>query len=165
MRGLKHAFQTDVDSRESLVALCTCAWIETRGRTAMRLVSRSHYALVRGLKHQQASCSLLLSGRTMHLCVDWNLLTIMYFYSCISRTMHLCVDWNTEEKGIGNANYRRTMHLCVDWNNITFLSVANYTCRTMHLCVDWNWCSWPHYYLFGRRTMHLCVDWNWSSVW
>ena len=62
--------------------------------TKMTKMLMSHPTRVRGLKYKLSYYLMIALCRTLHGCVDWNMLGERMTGIVVRRTLHGCVDWN-----------------------------------------------------------------------
>ena len=142
----------------------------------------SHPTRVRGLKLSYWTVNTVLSGRTLHGCVDWN-----WFINTQIREYKVAPYTGAwieikQSKLLWEQRWCRTLHGCVDWNHsskylstisskshptrvrgLKLLSLAfrlETLSRTLHGCVDWNQNTLYLKMSTTSRTLHGCVDWN-----
>ena len=158
VRGLKYFRCIDRYDRWQ-VAPFTGAWIEmSKGEISKVVISR----------------------RTLHGCVDWNITNLFAFTWCQVAPFTgawIEMDYMSEHLyrkrvapftgawiemfrfWISNRNrLRRTLHGCVDWNLLLLMTIYGSRSRTLHGCVDWN-ISLGHIFRYWNRVAPFTGAW------
>ena len=112
-------------------------WIETRAFNRSCIFARSHPSWVCGLKPVRVWKSAKAACHTLHGCVDWNLVDVIYLCDKTGHTLHGCVDWNSSS-GFWQSSLKSHPSCVCGLKQATVDKLICAKCHTLHGCVDWN---------------------------